>query len=123
MGRQGSAAFLDSSAAIRFTTAAKSRASGLGNCHVLHHHEDHPHVVSRNARYGLVLFAVYVALYAGFIALAVFWTPVMAAPVPGGMNVAIAYGFALIAAALVLAFVYMALCRIPVSTHDDKGAR
>ena len=31
-------------------------------------HEDHPDVVSRNARYGLVLFAVYVAMYGGFIA-------------------------------------------------------
>ncbi|GMU94235.1 MAG: hypothetical protein AMXMBFR4_32930 [Candidatus Hydrogenedentota bacterium] len=90
---------------------------------MLHHHEDHPHVVSRNARYGLILFAVYVVLYAGFIALAVFWTPVMAMPVPGGMNVAIAYGFALIAAALALAFVYMALCRVPIPSDKGKDAR
>jgi uncharacterized membrane protein (DUF485 family) len=96
---------------------------GPGSGGVLHHHEDHPHVVSRNARYGLILFAVYVLLYAGFIALAVFWTPLMAAPVPGGMNVAIAYGFMLIAAALVLALIYMALCRVPISSDDGKGDR
>lgn len=76
----------------------------------MHHHEDHPHVVSRNARYGLLLFAVYVALYGGFVFLAVFRTPVMGAVMPGGANLAIAYGVALIGAALVLALVYVYLC-------------
>ena len=79
------------------------------------HHEDHPHLVSRNARYGLILFAVYVALYGGFIFLAVFRTDVMSRVIPGGMNLAIGYGFGLIAAALVLALIYMTLCRRPVA--------
>jgi len=76
----------------------------------MHHHEDHPHIVSRNARYGLVLFAVYVVLYGGFVFLAVFQTPLMGTVMPGGANLAIAYGFALIGAALVLALVYVVLC-------------
>lgn len=76
----------------------------------MQHHEDHPHVVSRNARYGLILFAVYVVLYGGFVFLAVFRTPVMGAVMPGGANLAIAYGFALIGAALVLALIYVVLC-------------
>ncbi|MFA6241485.1 MAG: DUF485 domain-containing protein, partial [Candidatus Hydrogenedentales bacterium] len=83
------------------------------------HHEDHPHLVNRNARYGLILFAVYVVLYGGFIFLAVFRTDVMSKGLPGGMNLAIGYGFGLIAAALFLALIYMALCRRPV-THESN---
>ncbi len=85
----------------------------------MQHHEDHPHVVNRNARYGLILFAVYVALYGGFVFLAVFRTPVMGMVMPGGANLAIAYGFALIVAALLLALVYVFLCSRPVP-HSGK---
>ncbi|MGE3807727.1 MAG: DUF485 domain-containing protein [Gemmataceae bacterium] len=69
----------------------------------------------RNARYGLVLFAVYVLLYAGFIFLAVFRPEVMASEAVAGVNVAIVYGMGLIGAALVLALIYMMLCRPPAS--------
>lgn len=65
----------------------------------------------RHARYGLALFGIYVLLYGGFIALAVFNTPLMGQPVLFGLNLAITYGFGLIIAALVLALVYMWLCR------------
>ncbi|HRI88657.1 MAG TPA: DUF485 domain-containing protein [Candidatus Hydrogenedentes bacterium] len=90
-----------------------------------HHNEDHPHIVSRNARYGLILFAVYVLLYGGFVFLAVFRTPVLGMVVPGGMNLAIAYGLVLIIAALVLALIYMALCRGSISSeaHAAQQAR
>jgi len=74
-------------------------------------HNDRPEAVKRNSRYGLVLFAVYVALYGGFIFLAVFRPAAMAEPVLGGVNLAIVYGFALIVAALVLALIYTVLCR------------
>jgi uncharacterized membrane protein (DUF485 family) len=75
------------------------------------HHEDHPHVVSRNARYGLVLFAIYVLMYGGFIFLSVFMPHLLRERPFGGVNLAIIYGFGLIAAALVLAVFYMWLCR------------
>ncbi|MDZ4861208.1 MAG: DUF485 domain-containing protein [Candidatus Hydrogenedentes bacterium] len=89
----------------------------------MHHHEDHPHVVNRNARYGLILFAVYVVLYGGFVFLAVFRTPVMGAVLPGGVNLAIAYGMGLIGAALVLALIYMALCSKGIERKDgDEDA-
>lgn len=83
-------------------------------------HEEHPHLVSRNARYGLVLFAIYVALYAGFIYLATFQPEVLAATAPGGANWAIAYGLGLIFAAFVLAGIYMVLCARP---SGDGGPR
>lgn len=84
-----------------------------------HHHEDHPHVVSRNARYGLILFAVYVVLYGGFIYLSVFQTETLGKPIVAGMNLAVVYGFGLIVAALVLSMVYWVLCSKPV--HKDAG--
>ena len=75
------------------------------------HHDDRPEVITRNARNGLVLFAVYVAMYGGFIFLSVFRPDLLRARPFGGVNLAIIYGFGLIAAALVLAVIYMWLCR------------
>lgn len=63
--------------------------------------------MSRNARLGLVLFFIYLALYGGFVFLTAFappetmeWTPL------GGINIAILYGFGLIIAALLMALLY-----------------
>ena len=76
-----------------------------------------------NARVGLLLFAVYLALYGGFIDLSAFNREVMARPSLGGMNLAIVYGFALIVAAFVLAVVYMFLCKPEPAGDDDGTAR
>ena len=73
-------------------------------------HHDRPEVVTRNARYGLVLFFGYLIVYGGFVALSAFVPETMAAPAVAGVNVAVVYGFALIGLALVLAVVYMAVC-------------
>lgn len=73
--------------------------------------EHDPQLVSRNARYGLFLFAVYVALYVGFMALNAFNPEQMQQPALAGVNLAVVYGVGLIVAALVLALVYVALCR------------
>lgn len=83
-----------------------------------HSQDEHPSLVSRNARYGLALFAVYVALYFGFIYLATFQPGILAAEAPGGANWAVAYGLGLILAAFVLAGVYMALCG---RAHEEGG--
>lgn len=74
-------------------------------------HDEHPETVSRNARLGLVLFAIYVLLYAGFMALAAFWPHLMSEPIFGGVNLAIKYGMGLILAALILAAIYLYLTR------------
>jgi uncharacterized membrane protein (DUF485 family) len=75
------------------------------------HPDNHPETVSRNARNGLMLFALYVALYAGFMFLNAFAPERMKQPVLAGVNLAIIYGMGLIVAALVLALVYMQLCK------------
>jgi uncharacterized membrane protein (DUF485 family) len=72
--------------------------------------DDHPEVSAANARAGLVLFFIYLAFYAGFMGLAAFAPGVMGRPAIGGVNVAITYGMALIAGALVVAALYMAAC-------------
>ena len=68
-------------------------------------------VVAYNARVGVILFVVYVLFYGGFMALSAFAPDVMSRPSLGGANLAVVYGFALIAAALLMALLYMKLCR------------
>ena len=75
---------------------------------------------TRNARIGLVLFGVYLLLYGGFVLLSAFSPDTMESTPVAGINLAILYGFGLIAAALILALVYGWLCRTPES-HADGG--
>lgn len=77
-----------------------------------------PHV-PRHTRYGLVLFALYLAFYAGFVLLNAFAPRRMADPFLGGINLAIAYGMALIFGAFVLALFYAWLCRTPSRANDE----
>jgi uncharacterized membrane protein (DUF485 family) len=67
--------------------------------------------IRRASRYGLVLFAVYLALYAGFMGITVFRPQLLETRPFGGANLAIWYGMVLIVAPLLLAAVYLALCR------------
>ena len=67
-------------------------------------------LAARNARYGMVLFVIYLLIYGGFV-VSVFWPEVMAREALFGVNLAITYGFALIAIAMVLALIYTWLCR------------
>jgi uncharacterized membrane protein (DUF485 family) len=67
-------------------------------------------MLSSNARLGIVLFFVYLALYGGFVGLAAFAPDLMSRTPAAGVNLAIWYGFGLIAAAIVLALLYGWLC-------------
>lgn len=88
------------------------------------------HITQRNSRYGVILFTVYLLLYAAFVLLNTFVPEVMDRVPFAGINLAIWYGFGLIAAALVLALIYSWLCRDQKSNSDrsmsgplsDKGA-
>jgi uncharacterized membrane protein (DUF485 family) len=96
----------------------------------MHDHEnvredEHPDLVARNTRIGLGLFAVYLLLYAGFMGLSTFAPEVMKVRY-GGINLSVLYGFGLIIAALILAIIYLLLCRRPVadvatSTANKEG--
>ncbi|MEZ6114123.1 MAG: DUF485 domain-containing protein [Pirellulaceae bacterium] len=83
-----------------------------------------PATSARNARIGLMLFAVYLSLYGGFVGVNAFAPQRMEQIVWGGLNVAVLYGFALILSAFVLSLVYGWLVRNPVGggSRDGKGA-
>jgi uncharacterized membrane protein (DUF485 family) len=74
----------------------------------------------RNARYGLLLFAVYFAFYGSFMAINLAAPKLMASESLAGMNVAIVFGFSLILAAIGLALVYMWLCSRSKSTGAGR---
>lgn len=80
-------------------------------------------MANRNARIGLILFFVYLTFYGGFVLLAAFSPSTMARTPWAGVNLAIWYGFALIAAALLLALVYGYLCRIEVPPLNSAPGR
>ncbi|MFN9720593.1 MAG: DUF485 domain-containing protein [Planctomycetota bacterium] len=65
---------------------------------------------ARNSRNGIILFAVYLLFYGGFVFANTF-DPVSMEKTPvAGLNVAILYGFALIIGAVVLSAFYGILC-------------
>ncbi len=63
-------------------------------------------MATRDGKLGLVLFLIYLALYGGFVLLNAFSPETMEKTPLAGVNLAIWYGFGLIAAALVLALIY-----------------
>jgi uncharacterized membrane protein (DUF485 family) len=67
--------------------------------------------VSPNAELGMGMFVIYLLLYLGFMAIAVFNYELFGSVQVGPVNLAIVYGFGLIAAALVLALIYMFFCK------------
>lgn len=75
-----------------------------------------------NVRLGLILFGIYLLIYAVFVGLNALAPTVMASRVDalGGVNIAIVYGMALIAAAFFLAMVYMIFCKGQGSAEVGK---
>jgi uncharacterized membrane protein (DUF485 family) len=69
---------------------------------------------AKRARLGVILFAIYCALYGGFMLINVFAPSWMESTPFGGVNLAILYGFSLIVGALVLALFYAWMCREPM---------
>ena len=97
--------------------------SGHGHGAIDRDHVDHhAPTVARNARVGLWLFAVYVLLYGGFMALNAFYPKRMGQPAIGGVNLAVTYGMVLIVGAFLLALVYMFLVRGRAG-GDNGGGR
>jgi uncharacterized membrane protein (DUF485 family) len=78
------------------------------------HHDrphDHSQATTQQTRYGLMLFFVYVILYGLFVGLSAFRPDLMSRRPFGGVNLAVIYGLGLIIAAIVLALIYMMICK------------
>jgi uncharacterized membrane protein (DUF485 family) len=84
---------------------------------------ERPETAVRNARYGLALFAIYLALYGTFVLLNAFAPGRMETPALAGVNLATIYGFGLIATALFLALIYGWLCRRPADAAGSDAER
>jgi uncharacterized membrane protein (DUF485 family) len=68
------------------------------------------------------LFALYLVAYLAFMILTAFDRALMASSPFGGANVAVIYGFGLIAGAIVLALLYWWLCRAEAAPRTPAGA-
>ncbi len=64
---------------------------------------------SFKTRIGIWMFLLYAIIYVGFVLINTFYPHLMGSDI-GGLNLAIVYGFGLIIFALMLAFVYNAIC-------------
>jgi uncharacterized membrane protein (DUF485 family) len=96
---------------IFFSPPSRKRMAGLDHGAAPPPERDDPIASARRARLGLILFFPYLAIYAGCVCLNAF-DPAAAEQTPfAGVNLAILYGLALIAAALLLALLYDWLCR------------
>lgn len=67
----------------------------------------------RKSRIGIRMTLLYSLIYAGFVILSVFQPATMGARAVFGLNLAVAYGLALIIIAFIFALVYNYLCRMP----------
>jgi uncharacterized membrane protein (DUF485 family) len=79
--------------------------------------------VARNTRVGLLLFASYLAFYAAYVLINAFRPEWMDTIVAGGINLAVWYGFALMAGALLIALIYGWICRGELPTDARENAR
>lgn len=85
------------------------------------HVDEHLDLSARNSRTGLGLFAVYLTAYVVFVVLAAYSPGTMGQATPLGPNVAILYGFGLIFGAVLLAIVYMYLCKRNADQFEREG--
>jgi uncharacterized membrane protein (DUF485 family) len=70
-----------------------------------------------NARLGLRLFGLYLAVYAAFVAVNAFWPALMDIVVWAGLNLAVVSGLGLIVGAFVLSLVYAGCCKAPAGSR------
>jgi uncharacterized membrane protein (DUF485 family) len=77
----------------------------------------HPGRAARSARYGLILFSIYLAIYTAFVLINAFAPEFMDQTPAAGVSLSIFAGFSLIGAAFLLALIYGWLCRAGASTH------
>lgn len=67
----------------------------------------------RKSRIGIRMTLLYSLIYAGFVILSVFQPAIMGVRAVFGLNLAVAYGLALIIIAFIFALIYNYLCRVP----------
>jgi uncharacterized membrane protein (DUF485 family) len=74
----------------------------------------------RKSNIGVRMTILYAVIYGGFVFLSVFFPSLMGVESVFGLNLAIAYGLALIIIAIIFAIIYNALVRIPSLPNTAK---
>ncbi|MDO9153798.1 MAG: DUF485 domain-containing protein [Paludibacter sp.] len=64
----------------------------------------------KKAKLGVIMFFIYTIVYAGFVFIGLSKPELMGLKSLGGLNIAILYGFGLIALAIIMGFIYNYFC-------------
>jgi uncharacterized membrane protein (DUF485 family) len=64
----------------------------------------------KKSKLGVILFFVYTIIYSGFVFIGLTKPGLMGLEIIGGQNIAIIYGFGLIALAIIMGFIYNYFC-------------
>jgi uncharacterized membrane protein (DUF485 family) len=75
----------------------------------------------RKSNIGVRMTILYAIVYSGFVVLSVFFPALMGVESIFGLNLAIAYGLALIMIAIIFAIIYNALVRIPNTPNTSQA--
>ncbi len=65
---------------------------------------------AKKSRLGVILFTFYTIIYGGFVVIGLVDPELMGVHVLGKQNLAIVYGFGLIVLAIIMGFIYNAMC-------------
>lgn len=74
------------------------------------------HSIAYKTRLGVILFFVYLLVYAGFVFIGVFYPSLMGVSALAGLNLAFVYGMGLIVLAIIMGLVYNYFC----TKHEDR---
>jgi uncharacterized membrane protein (DUF485 family) len=81
------------------------------------------HAAAKKAKLGIKLFIFYILIYAGFVVIGLVDPELMGFHVIGKQNLAIVYGFGLIVLAIVMGFIYNAMCSRLEDKMNLKGGK
>ena len=74
------------------------------------------------AKLGIQLFIVYAIIYGAFVAINTTNPELMEMEMPGGINLAVFYGFGLIVVAIIMGIVYNAICTGYENKMNSEGS-
>jgi uncharacterized membrane protein (DUF485 family) len=81
------------------------------------------HAAAKKAKLGIKLFVFYILIYAGFVVIGLVDPELMGVHIIGKQNLAIVYGFGLIVLAIVMGFIYNAMCSKLEDKMNIKGGK
>lgn len=81
------------------------------------------HAAAKKAKLGIKLFIFYILIYAGFVVIGFVDPELMGLHIIGKQNLAIVYGFGLIVLAIVMGFIYNAMCSRLEDKMNIKGGK